>query len=240
LSHKRIPKRKAAIAAGSVAALGAAALFLPNAMASQTDSDDATASARTFKAADVSDLAAQLASQLGDAFAGSYYDAANQQIVINVVGDNSNVINEIRAAGAVPNQVRNSTDTLENAAATLKSDATIPGTAWSVDPKTNEIRVTADSTVTGFAQWALPAKMWRLLSNHNGEDAGRSFRCKKAPRVPNGPTPHSPLPQVCPVLQFNAFPVAAARDCGRVRRLPMPLMLKSTSARERRMMRMRF
>ncbi|MFE9768632.1 S1 family peptidase [Streptomyces sp. NPDC005808] len=149
MSHKRIPKRKAAIAAGSVAALGAAALFLPNAMASQTGSDDATASARTFKAADVSDLASQLASQLGDAFAGSYYDAANQQIIINVVGDNSNVINEIKAAGAVPNQVQNSTDTLENAAATLKADATIPGTAWSVDPKTNEIRVTADSTVTG-------------------------------------------------------------------------------------------
>jgi streptogrisin D len=149
LSHKRIPKRKAAIAAGSVAALGAAALFLPNAMASQTDSDDATASAKTFKAGDVSDLASQLASQLGDAFAGSYYDAANQQIIINVVGDNSNVINEIRAAGAVPNQVQNSTDALENAAATLKADATIPGTAWSVDPKTNEIRVTADSTVTG-------------------------------------------------------------------------------------------
>ncbi|MFC9842461.1 S1 family peptidase [Streptomyces sp. NPDC060223] len=149
MSHKRIPKRKAAIAAGSVAALGAAALFLPNAMASQTDSDDATANAKTFKAADVSDLASQLASQLGDAFAGSYYDAANQQIIINVVGDNSNVINEIQAAGAVPNQVQNSTDTLENAAATLKADATIPGTAWSVDPKTNEIRVTADSTVTG-------------------------------------------------------------------------------------------
>ncbi|MFE6489337.1 hypothetical protein ACFVGN_41290, partial [Streptomyces sp. NPDC057757] len=54
LSHKRIPKRKAAIAAGSVAALGAAALLLPNAMASQSGSDDADATARTFKAADVS------------------------------------------------------------------------------------------------------------------------------------------------------------------------------------------
>ncbi|MFD9324933.1 S1 family peptidase [Streptomyces sp. NPDC060065] len=149
MSHKRIPKRKAVIAAGSVAALGAAALLLPNAMASQSDSDDATASAKTFKAADVSDLASQLASQLGDAFAGSYYDAANQQIIINVIGDNSNVIQEIKAAGAVPNQVQNSTDALETAAATLKADATIPGTAWSVDPKTNEIRVTADSTVTG-------------------------------------------------------------------------------------------
>jgi len=149
LSHKRTPKRKAVIAAGSVAALGAAALLLPNAMASQTDSNDATASARTFKAADVSDLTSQLAPQLGEAFAGSYYDAAKKQVVVNVVGGDSNVTNAIEAAGAVPHQVQNSTDTLETAAATLKADATIPGTAWSVDPKTNEIRVTADSTVTG-------------------------------------------------------------------------------------------
>ncbi|MET7598039.1 S1 family peptidase [Streptomyces sp. NPDC005481] len=149
MSHKRIPKRKAAIAAGSVAALGAAALVLPNAMASQTDQADAP---RTFKAADASDVAAQLASRLGDAFAGSYYDAGRQQIIINVVGDDSEVVNEIREAGAVPNQVDNSTATLKAAARTLRTDATIPGTAWSVDPKTNEIRVTADSTVTG-ARW---------------------------------------------------------------------------------------
>ncbi|MGW7047074.1 S1 family peptidase [Streptomyces avermitilis] len=147
MSHKRIPKRKAAIAAGSVAALGAAALLLPNANASQTDSGDSTP--RTFKSADVSDLASQLASQLGDAFAGSYYNADKQQLVINVVGDDSNVINQIRKAGAVPNQVQNSTSTLQAAAKTLKTDATIPGTAWAVDPKTNEIRVTADSTVKG-------------------------------------------------------------------------------------------
>jgi len=150
LSHKRIPKRKAAIAAGSVAALGAAALLLPNANASQTDAKDAAP--RTFKADDVSDLASQLASRLGDAFAGSYYDADKQQIVVNVVGNNSNVVNEIKKAGAVPNEVQNSTSTLKAAAATLKTDATIPGTSWAVDPKTNEIRVTADSTVTG-AKW---------------------------------------------------------------------------------------
>lgn len=147
MSHKRIPKRKAAIAAGSVAALGVAALLLPNANASQTDSSDATP--KTFKAADVPALVSRIASQLGDAFAGSYYDADKQQIVVNVVGDNSNVVNTIRKAGAVPNQVRNSTSALRTAARELRTKATIPGTAWSVDPTTNEIRVTADSTVTG-------------------------------------------------------------------------------------------
>ncbi|MGW3667995.1 S1 family peptidase [Streptomyces sp. NPDC005141] len=147
MSHKRIPKRKAAIAVGGVAALGAAALLLPNANASQSNGDDATP--RTFKAGDVSDVASQLASQLGAAFAGSYYDASKNQIIINVVGNDSNVVNQIEKAGAVAHQVQNSTSTLQAAAKTLKTDATIPGTAWSVDPKTNEIRVTADSTVTG-------------------------------------------------------------------------------------------
>ncbi|MGV9900822.1 S1 family peptidase, partial [Streptomyces tendae] len=35
MSHKRIPKRRAAMAAGGVVALGAAAILLPNANASQ-------------------------------------------------------------------------------------------------------------------------------------------------------------------------------------------------------------
>ncbi|MFD5515587.1 S1 family peptidase [Streptomyces sp. NPDC127066] len=147
MSHKRIPKRKAAIAVGGVAALGAAALLLPNANASQSNGDAATP--RTFAANDVSDVASMLASQLGDAFAGSYYDAQHKQLVVNVVGNNSNVVNQIEKAGAVAHQVQNSTAALQTAAKTLKADATIPGTAWSVDPKTNEIRVTADSTVTG-------------------------------------------------------------------------------------------
>ncbi|MEU9139701.1 S1 family peptidase [Streptomyces sp. NPDC048404] len=147
MSHKRIPKRKAAIAVGGVAALGAAALLLPNANASQSNGDAATP--RTFAANDVSDVASMLASQLGDAFAGSYYDASQKRLVINVVGNNSNVVNQIEKAGAVAHQVQNSTAELRAAAQTLKADATVPGTAWSVDPKTNEIRVSADSTVTG-------------------------------------------------------------------------------------------
>ncbi|MDX3361223.1 MULTISPECIES: S1 family peptidase [Streptomyces] len=150
MSHKRIPKRKAAIAVGGVAALGAAAFLLPNANASQTDSDDSTP--RTFKAADVPGLSAQLRARLGDTFAGSYYDAAGRRIVVNVVGDDESAMNAVKEAGAVPHQVRNSTGALETAARTLRTDAAIPGTAWSVDPRTNEIRVTADSTVTG-AGW---------------------------------------------------------------------------------------
>ncbi|MER7720955.1 S1 family peptidase [Streptomyces flaveolus] len=154
MSHKRIPKRKAAMVAGSVVALGAAAVLLPNANASQDGggTDDTAAAPRTLKAADASDLASQLSGLLGDAFAGSYYDAGTQQLVVNVVpGDNNNVVVQAKKAGAAVREVDNSIAELRSGAQTLKSEATVPGTAWAVDPRTNKILVTADSTVTGAA-----------------------------------------------------------------------------------------
>ncbi|HZF91709.1 S1 family peptidase [Streptomyces sp.] len=149
MSHKRIPKRKAVLAVGGVAALGAAALLLPNANASQDGAADTRAAPRPLKAADASDLAVQLSGLLGDAFAGSYYDAGRQQLVVNVVGDNNQLVVQAKKAGAAVREVDNSTTELKAAARTLKSEATIPGTAWAVDPRTNKILVTADSTVTG-------------------------------------------------------------------------------------------
>jgi streptogrisin D len=150
LSHKRIPKRKAAIAVGGVVALGAAAILLPNANASQDGASDDAAAPKTLKAGDASDLASRLAGLLGDAFAGSYYDGENKQLVVNVVpGDNNNVIVQAKKAGAAVREVDNSMTELEAGARTLKSEATIPGTSWAVDPRTNKILVTADSTVTG-------------------------------------------------------------------------------------------
>ncbi|MGW3288551.1 S1 family peptidase [Streptomyces sp. NPDC001002] len=151
MSHKRIPKRKVAIAAGSVVALGAAAILLPNANASQDSSTDAAP--KTLKATDASDLAAQLQDLLGQAFAGSYYDSGSQQLVVNVIsGDNNNVIVQAEKAGAKVREVDNSLAALKTGAQTLKTDATIPGTAWALDARTNKIVVTADSTVTG-AKW---------------------------------------------------------------------------------------
>ncbi|MFG2944382.1 S1 family peptidase [Streptomyces adustus] len=154
MSHKRNSKRKAVIAAGGVAALGAAALLLPNAMASQDGGSDAAAP-KTLKAADATDLAAQLQNLLGDSFAGSYYDSDSKQLVVNVVnvsGDKNNVVVQAKKAGAKVREVDNSTAELAAAAQTLKAKATIPGTAWAVDPRTNQILVTADTTVTG-AKW---------------------------------------------------------------------------------------
>ncbi|WP_406723765.1 S1 family peptidase [Streptomyces sp. GD-15H] len=150
MSHKRIPKRKAAIAVGGVVALGAAAILLPHANASQDGATDGVAAApKTLKATDASDLSTQLAGLLGDAFAGSYYDGGKQQLVVNVVPGDDNVIVRAKEAGATVREVDNSMTELEAGARTLKTEATIPGTSWAADPRTNKILVTADSTVTG-------------------------------------------------------------------------------------------
>ncbi|MFF9488841.1 S1 family peptidase [Streptomyces sp. NPDC014676] len=151
MSHKRIPKRRAVMAVGGAVALGAAAFLLPNANASQDGTPDGAAAApKTLKAGDASDLASRLAGLLGDAFAGSYYDGHNKQLVVNVVpGDDNNVIVQAKKAGAAVREVDNSMTELEAGARTLKSEATIPGTSWAVDPRANKILVTADSTVTG-------------------------------------------------------------------------------------------
>ncbi|MFJ3492280.1 S1 family peptidase [Streptomyces sp. NPDC086091] len=166
MSHKRIPKRKAAIAVGGVAALGAAALLLPNANASQDGADAAgTATPKTLKASDASDLASQLQGLLGESFAGSYYDTSRKQLVVNVVnGDDNNVIVQVKRAGALVREVENSPAELKAAARTLKTRATIPGTAWAVDPRTNKILVTADSTVTGGRWDQLESTVQRLGS----------------------------------------------------------------------------
>ncbi|MGW4549773.1 S1 family peptidase [Streptomyces violaceorubidus] len=152
MSHKRIPKRRAAMAAGGVVALGAAAILLPNANASQDggSSDDAAAAPRTLKAADAPDLAARLAGLLGDTFAGSYYDSGARRLVVNVVpGDDNEILAQAERAGAEVREVDNTMGELRSGAQTLKSEASIPGTSWAIDPRTNRILVTADSTVTG-------------------------------------------------------------------------------------------
>ncbi|MEW2087141.1 S1 family peptidase [Streptomyces sp. NPDC005283] len=150
MSHRRIPKRKVVLAGAGAAGIAAAAILLPHANASQPGSGSAAGSnPRTMSAASAADLISKLGPKLGEAFGGAYYDAGKQQIIVNVVGDDSNVINQVNKAGAVAKSVENSVGELKSAASTLAEKATIPGTAWSVDPKNNQILVTADRTVAG-------------------------------------------------------------------------------------------
>ncbi|QDL69168.1 S1 family peptidase [Streptomyces malaysiensis subsp. malaysiensis] len=151
MSHRRVNKRTLAISGAAIAALGAAAILLPNANANP----DETSGAKTFSSPAAVKLARSLASDLGDNGAGWYYDGANRQLVMNVMDQDS--ADSVRAQGAVAKVVQNSMAELKAATETLSSDASVPGTAWSIDPVTNKVQVTADRTVTG-AKWATLTK----------------------------------------------------------------------------------
>ncbi|MGP4028436.1 S1 family peptidase [Actinomadura sp. 3N407] len=90
-------------------------------------------------------VAASLTHQLGSQTAGSYLKGG--KLVVTVTG--AKAAQAVRAAGAVPKTVARSGADLKQVMAALKRDATVPGTAWAVDPATNQVLLTMDSTVKG-------------------------------------------------------------------------------------------
>ncbi|WP_329124541.1 S1 family peptidase [Streptomyces sp. NBC_01353] len=149
MSHRRIPKRKAILAGAGAVGIVAAAILLPQANASQDGAGEQSGSPRKMSAASAAQLLQQLGKELGDSYGGAYYDADKQQLVVNVVGDNNNVNVEVTRAGAVARSVQNSRSALTSAMNSLSDKASVPGTAWAIDPRTNQVLVTADRTVTG-------------------------------------------------------------------------------------------
>ncbi|MGW6459584.1 S1 family peptidase [Streptomyces sp. NPDC055078] len=148
MSHRRIPKRKAALAGASAIAIAAAAVLLPQAYAGQ-DGSGSQPEVRKLSAASAVDLVRQLGPQLGEAYGGGYYDARKRQLVVNVASDDDKLARRVAEAGAVARTVRNNATTLLAAKSTLSRKATIPGTSWAVDPRNNQVLVTADRTVSG-------------------------------------------------------------------------------------------
>ncbi|MEU6082536.1 S1 family peptidase [Streptomyces sp. NPDC047108] len=143
MNHRRVNKRTGAIAGAGAIAVVAAAILLPNANASTDDEPSPKALAPRAAAL----LGSTLAQDLGQDAAGWYYDGGKDRLVMNVLDDKS--AEAAQAKGAVARVVENSTAELRGATRTLGSTASVPGTAWSIDPKTNKVVVTADRTVTG-------------------------------------------------------------------------------------------
>ncbi|MGC5032123.1 S1 family peptidase [Micromonospora sp. DT229] len=92
------------------------------------------------------DSAATLAERLGARAAGTYADATGKMVV--AVTD-SLAARQVASAGATPKLVKRGAGELNRATAELDRSAAIPGTAWWVDPATNQVVVSVDSTVTG-------------------------------------------------------------------------------------------
>ena len=87
-----------------------------------------------------------LTAVLGNSTAGAYYDARGKLVV--TVTDAS-AATTVQAAGAIAKHVTRSAAQLDRIQSSLYSTARIPGTAWSVDPATNQVLVSVDSSVSG-------------------------------------------------------------------------------------------
>jgi streptogrisin D len=119
----------------------------------------AEAAARPDFAGLPANLASDLAGQLGDRSAGSYLDGSGALVV--TVTDAA-AADHVRQAGAIPRLVTRSAAQLAAATAELSRSASVPGTAWAVDPMSNQVLVSIDSSVTGANLAAVNAAVARL------------------------------------------------------------------------------
>jgi streptogrisin D len=137
------------------------------------------------------DTAASLAASLGSTHtAGSYVDSAGRSVV--AVTDAATAA-KVRAAGAVPRTVTRSGRMLNSIKSNLDaSSLRIPGTSWAVDPTTDQVLVSVDSTVTGaklakvrsgLARYGSAVRLTRVSGTFSplirGGDAiyGGQYRC---------------------------------------------------------------
>ncbi|WP_131558922.1 S1 family peptidase [Streptomyces sp. KM273126] len=148
MKHRRIPRRRAAVAGAGIAALVAAGVTFQTANASENAK---TPDLKILSAVAAGNLASTLGEELGGDAAGTYYDAKARHLVVNVLDEAA--AQAVESAGAKARVVENSLAELSSARTTLKEDATIPGTSWATDPRTNKVVVTADRTVSE-AEWA--------------------------------------------------------------------------------------
>ncbi|MEV4334627.1 S1 family peptidase [Streptomyces sp. NPDC049597] len=144
MKHRRIPRRKAAVAGGAVVALVAAAVTFQSANASDSTEQYAL---KSLTAPAAGTLALSLTQDLGADGAGAYYDAEAKALVVNVVSEDA--AQTVREAGGKARIVENTLAELTGARQTLADKARIPGTSWATDPVTNKLVVTADRTVEG-------------------------------------------------------------------------------------------
>ncbi|MDQ1044225.1 S1 family peptidase [Streptomyces sp. V4I2] len=143
MKHRRIPRRRAAVAGAGIAALVAAGVTFQTANASEPAN---TPELQVLSALSAGKLASTLGQDLGSDAAGTFYDAKTKSLVVNVLDEAA--AKTVEEAGAQARIVENSLAELKSARSTLTQDAAIPGTSWATDPTTNKVVVTADRTVS--------------------------------------------------------------------------------------------
>ncbi|MEV6049848.1 S1 family peptidase [Streptomyces sp. NPDC052107] len=178
MKHRRIPRRRVAVAGAGIAALVAAGVTLQNANASEPAKS--APEPKVLSAPAAGNLASTLLKSLGSDAAGSYYDARARSLVVNVLDQGA--ANDVEAAGAKARLVTNSLAALDGARTTLKKDATIPGTSWATDPVSNKVVVTADKSVSG-TEWA---KLSKVVDGLGGKAELRRSKGEFKPFIAGG------------------------------------------------------
>lgn len=106
---------------------------------------DASAVPRTY-AASAADTGGDLVARLGTSRTAGSWIGADGKPVVAVTDEKAAA--EVREAGAEAKMVDHSMDELKSATSTLRSAPRVPGTAWVMDYRSNEVVVRGDSTVS--------------------------------------------------------------------------------------------
>lgn len=125
----------------------AAVVLAAGAVFAASGSAEAAPSASPLNVRAATAVAARMATLLGDRTVGSFYDQAGSRLVVTVTDPAA--ADQVRAAGVTPKLVSYRASQLKAVTAELGRSARIAGTAWRVDPRTGQVLVTADSSVSG-------------------------------------------------------------------------------------------
>ncbi|GGQ12100.1 protease [Streptomyces mutabilis] len=115
-----------------------------------------------------SDAGAGLVSRLGADRTAGHWVGSDGRPVVAVTDERT--AREVRRAGAGAKVVRHSLSELKSATSTLRSAPRVPGTAWALDYRSNEVVVRGDSTV--------PRSDWSRLTDV-AEDIGGFVRMER-------------------------------------------------------------
>jgi hypothetical protein len=127
--------------------VSAAGLAVTAFLVAPTAQASTTATAKPSPYAKAASAAGAVTKRLGDkATAGSYLDRSTGKMVVTITRDSD--AQAVQAAGATPKLVTRSGAQLAKVSSAVKS-ANVAGTSWGVDPTTDQVLVSADSTVMG-------------------------------------------------------------------------------------------
>ncbi|MFC8394747.1 S1 family peptidase [Streptomyces sp. NPDC057238] len=141
-ARRRVVRRVTRLAAVGGLLLGAT--MVTHAVASEPRAPDAVPFATAEETA--AGPGAGLVSRLGTSRTAGSWIADDGRTVVAVTDEEAAA--EVRGAGAEPKMVRHSMDDFKSATERLGSAPRVPGTAWAMNYRTNEVVVRGDSTVS--------------------------------------------------------------------------------------------